>query len=186
MEKDVMNLSARCGPTFTRMCSLPIKHTHILLSLQTYWGTWDLCKTSRNCSDLKVVFPYMKQDIPTFSVHALLCLFVLRIMILRWSIRTILRRKNIVDHLENKVKTSRLKSKKCFWGKKLKCGDYRCSFKTNCHGCCTLCKMPFVDKLVKQTDQSPWDTPYRFIARDFNHWKPWISPSQDISFCTNQ
>lgn len=119
-EKDVMNLSARCGPTFTRMCSLPIKHTHILLSLQTYWGTWDLCKTSRNCSDLKVVFLYMKQDIPTFSVHTLLCLFVFRIMILRWSIRTILRRKNIVDHLENKVKTSRLKSKKCFWEKSWK------------------------------------------------------------------
>lgn len=73
-----------------------------------------------------------------------------------------------------------------FLRKKLKGGDYRCSFKTNCHGCCTFCKMPFVDKLVKQTDQLPWDTPYIFIARDFNHWKPWISPSQDISFWTNQ
>lgn len=32
---------------------------------------------------------------------------------------------------------------------KSKCGDYSFCFKTNCHGCYTLYKMPCVDGIVK-------------------------------------
>lgn len=56
-------------------------------------------------------------------------------------------KKNIVDHFENRVEISRLKSK-IYFEKKVEMWRFHCCFKYSI-SCYTFSKMPCLDELVK-------------------------------------